>query len=119
MGASIFQRNSVLALACNQSRKWRCKREMLEKLNDTLNSLNLNITHVYSDNNFAYHDVISHKILKIGKKNTQKIERKHLTFRTRLKRLARKTICYSKSLEMHKILIGLLINLFEFSSKLL
>ena len=59
------------------------KREMLEKLNDTLNSLNLNITHVYSDNNFAYHDVISHKILKIGKINTQKIERKHLTFRTR------------------------------------
>ncbi|MCL1970650.1 MAG: IS1 family transposase, partial [Candidatus Bathyarchaeota archaeon] len=29
----------------------------------------------------------------------QRIERKHLTFRTRLKRLARKTICYSKSLE--------------------
>ena len=95
------------------------KREMLEKLNDTLNSLNLNITHVYSDNNFAYHDIISHKILKIGKNNTQKIERKHLTFRTCLKRLARKTICYSKSLEMHKILISLLINLLEFSSKLL
>ena len=74
---------------------------------------------VYSDNNFAYHDIISHKILKIGKNNTQKIERKHLTFRTRLKRLARKTICYSKSLEMHKILISLLINLLEFSSKLL
>ena len=79
------------------------KREMLEKLNDMLNSLNLNITHVYSDNNFAYHDVMPHKILKIGKKNTQKIERKHLTFRTRLKRLACKTICYSKSLEMYKI----------------
>ncbi|MBR0183593.1 MAG: hypothetical protein IJQ10_00260 [Clostridia bacterium] len=36
-----------------------------------------------------------------------------------MKRLARKTICYSKSLEMHKILIDLLINLFEFFSKLL
>jgi insertion element IS1 protein InsB len=92
---------------------------MLEKLNDTLNSLNLNITHVYSDNNFAYRDVISYKILKIGKMNTQKIERKHLTFRTRLKSLARKTICYSKSLEMHKILIELLINLIEFTPKLL
>ena len=44
-----------------------------------------------------------------GKINTQKIERKHLSFRTRLKRLARKTICFSKSLSMHNILLGLLI----------
>jgi insertion element IS1 protein InsB len=29
-----------------------------------------------------------------GKRNTQKIERKHLTLRTRIKRLARKTISY-------------------------
>ncbi|MDR2203501.1 MAG: IS1 family transposase [Nitrososphaerota archaeon] len=33
---------------------------------------------------------------------------------TRLKRLARRTICYSKSLEMHKIMFGLLINALEF-----
>ncbi|MBD2463520.1 transposase, partial [Oscillatoria sp. FACHB-1407] len=32
-----------------------------------------------------------------GKANTQKIERKHLTLRTRIKRLVRKTICFSKS----------------------
>ena len=31
-----------------------------------------------------------------GKRHTQKIERKHLTLRTRIKRLARKTICFSK-----------------------
>src|SRR5499426_3103249 len=30
-----------------------------------------------------------------GKRHTQKIERKHLTLRTRIKRLARKTICFS------------------------
>lgn len=30
-----------------------------------------------------------------------------------LKRLARKTICYSKSPEMHKIMLGLLINQIE------
>jgi insertion element IS1 protein InsB len=29
-----------------------------------------------------------------GKRNTQQIERKHLTFRTRIKRLMRKTICF-------------------------
>ena len=33
-----------------------------------------------------------------GKRNTQKIERKHLTLRTRIKRLVRKTICFSKSI---------------------
>ena len=50
----------------------------------------------------------------IGKKNTQKIERKHLTLRTRIKRLARKTICFSKSSQMHDIVIGLFINRYEF-----
>ncbi len=29
----------------------------------------------------------------VGKQNTQQIERKHLTLRTRIKRLARETIC--------------------------
>lgn len=49
-----------------------------------------------------------------SKKNTQQIERKHLTFRTRIKRLARKTICFSKSVFMHDLVIGLFINKFEF-----
>ena len=91
---------------------------MLPQLLELLNGLNLNISAVYSDNNFAYHDSISSEILQTGKKNTQKIERKHLTLRTRLKRLARKTICFSKSLHMHKIMIGLLINVLEFGHAL-
>ena len=49
-----------------------------------------------------------------GKRNTQRIERKHLTLRTRIKRLARKTICFSRSTQMHDIMIGLLINRYEF-----
>jgi len=85
---------------------------------ELLSDLNINIVKVYSDDNFAYHDVIPKNILQTGKANTQKIERKHLTFRTRLKRLARKTICYSKSLRMHTILFGLLINVLEFGLKL-
>jgi len=44
--------------------------------------LNLDISIVYSDDNYAYHDIISCNILKTGKQNTQKIERKHLTFGT-------------------------------------
>ncbi len=50
----------------------------------------------------------------IGKKNTQKIERKNLNFRTWIKRLTRKTICFSKLEKMHDIVIGLLINKIEF-----
>ena len=49
-----------------------------------------------------------------GKCNTQQIERKHLTLRTRIKRLARKTICFSKSIELHDIVIGLFVNRYEF-----
>ena len=49
-----------------------------------------------------------------GKRNTQKIERKHLTLRTRIKRLVRKTICFSKSIQMHDIVIGLFVNRYEF-----
>ncbi|MBD2367916.1 transposase, partial [Leptolyngbya sp. FACHB-161] len=42
------------------------------------------------------------------------IERKHLTLRTRIKRLARKTICFSKTEKMHDTVIGLFINRHEF-----
>jgi insertion element IS1 protein InsB len=49
-----------------------------------------------------------------GKRHTQRIERKHLTLRTCIKRLVRKTICFSKSIEMHDIVIGLYVNRCEF-----
>jgi insertion element IS1 protein InsB len=49
-----------------------------------------------------------------GKRNTQKIERKHLTLRTRIKRLARKTICFSKTTQMHDIVLGLFVNRYAF-----
>src|SRR5262249_4335561 len=40
----------------------------------------------------------------------QKFERKHLTLRTRMKRLVRKAMCCSKSIQMHDIVIGLFVN---------
>ncbi len=69
---------------------------------------------VYADHNFAYEKRIPAQQLVRGKKNTQKIERDHLTLRTRIKRLCRKTICFSKSVEVHKALVGTFINLFFF-----
>ena len=50
----------------------------------------------------------------VGKRKTQRIERKHLRLRTRIKRLTRKTICYSRTEEMHDIVIGMFINRYEF-----
>jgi insertion element IS1 protein InsB len=50
----------------------------------------------------------------VGKLTMQKIERKHLTLRTRLKRRARKTLCFSRSRVMHDLLIGLYMNRVEF-----
>jgi insertion element IS1 protein InsB len=44
----------------------------------------------------------------------QKIERKHLTLRTRLKRLTRKTLSFSRSCLMHDLTIGLYMNYVEF-----
>lgn len=49
-----------------------------------------------------------------GKHNMQKIEGKHINLRTRIKRLARKTICFSKTTNMHDIVIGIFINRYKF-----
>ena len=73
-----------------------------------------NITKYFTDGLGAYQRLLPHEQHEEGKRNTQKIERKFLTFRTRIKRLARKTICFSKSEWMHDIGIGLFINRFEF-----
>jgi len=94
------------------------KSEVLRELWSLLLGLNLNIVSVFSDDNFSYHEVMPGSILRTGKRFTRRIERKHLTFRTRLKRLARRTICYSKCWNMHEILFGLLINVLEFGNKL-
>jgi insertion element IS1 protein InsB len=48
------------------------------------------------------------------KQTQERIERKHLTLRTRIKRLARRTICFSKTEEMHDAVIGLFINRYDF-----
>lgn len=50
----------------------------------------------------------------IGKDLTWRIERKNLDLRTRLKRLTRRTICFSKSEILHDAVIGRFINLYLF-----
>ncbi len=72
------------------------------------------ITRFYTDGWGAYKRHLDPEQHVVGKQNTQKIERKHLTLRTRIKRLARKTICFSKLNQMHDIVIGLFVNRYEF-----
>ena len=45
-----------------------------------------------------------------GKKHAQAIERKNLALRTRIKRLRRRTTCFSKSVAMRDIVVGLVVN---------
>ena len=100
---SDHETNTPLAYVFG-TREYKYSDELLELLKP------FNIGTVYADNNFAYESRVTDKILVSGKKNTQNIERDHLTLRTRIKRLARKTICFSKDLDIHKSVIGTLIN---------
>lgn len=72
------------------------------------------IARFYTDDCGAYERHIEAQKHEVGKRNTQKIENKHLNLRPRIKRLARKTICFSKSIVMHDVVIGLFINRYEF-----
>ena len=73
------------------------------------------IRRYYSDAFPCYYKLLPKKQHTVGKSNTQRIERKNLTLRTRIKRLARRTICFSKTIEMHDIVIGLVINILDFA----
>ena len=80
------------------------------------------IRRFYTDSWGAYLRLVNPQQHTVGKINTQKIERKHLTLRTRIKRtplagrspMARKTICFSKSTWLQDVVIGLFINRYEF-----
>jgi len=64
------------------------------------------IVKFYTDGAGVYERNLYPKAHEVGKENTQNLERKHLTLRTRIKRLVRKTICFSKSIFMHDLVIG-------------
>ena len=72
------------------------------------------VTRYYTDKAGVYQRHLPPKWHTVGKLVIQKIERKHLTLRTRLKRLARKTLCFSRSCVMHDLVIGLYMNRVEF-----
>jgi insertion element IS1 protein InsB len=72
------------------------------------------ITKFSTDGWGAYERHLAAELHHIGKEHTQKIESKHINLRTRIKRLVRRTICFSKTERMHDLVIGLFINRHEF-----
>ncbi|MCU0680613.1 MAG: IS1 family transposase, partial [Planctomycetes bacterium] len=75
------QTGAVLAYTFG-SRKDKVFKELQELLNP------FKICKFYTDDWGSYNRHLEESKHEIGKRNTQKIERKHLTFRTRIKRLA-------------------------------
>jgi len=76
------------------------------------------ITKFYTDGWGAYERHLDTAQHHVGKENTQKIESKHINLRTRIKRLMRRTLCFSKTERMHDLVIGLFINRYEFGRSL-
>jgi insertion element IS1 protein InsB len=90
----------------------RRKDEVFLKLKELLEPFG--ITTYYTDGWGTYERHINAEQHQVGKENTQKIESKHINLRTRIKRLVRRTICFSKTERMHDLVIGLFVNRYEF-----
>jgi insertion element IS1 protein InsB len=72
------------------------------------------ITKFYTDGCGADERHLDPEQHQVGKEHTQKSESKHVNLRTRIKRLVRRTPCFSKTERMHDLVIGLFINRYEF-----
>ena len=90
----------------------RRKDDVLVQLQALLEPFRL--TRYHTDYWGAYARNLDAEVHTPGTRNTQQIERNPLTLRTRIKRLVRKTIGFSTSIEMHDIVIGLFVNRYEF-----
>ena len=71
------------------------------------------ITHYYTDTAGVDRRHLPPEQHTVGKLTMPKIERQQLTLRTRLKRFARTTLCFSRSWVMHDLIIGLYMNRIE------
>jgi insertion element IS1 protein InsB len=86
----------------------------LDELRDVLNPF-FDIGVIYTDGNTAYQN-ITESVVITGKRNTQRIENKHISLRTWCSRLVRKGIRFSKSHLMHRIVLGIVINFWFFNN---
>jgi insertion element IS1 protein InsB len=92
--AYCYDTKKILAFQIGKRNDATCKK-LFKKLD------HLTIKHYYTDDWKCYKKYIPAEKYTISKAKTQKIERQNLNFRTHIKRLARKTICFSKKDDMH------------------
>lgn len=96
------QRRKVAAFV-NERRTDAACRQLLQKL------AGCRITRYHTDKWQSYAKFLPARRHRTSKEGTSRIERHNLNFRTRLKRLQRHTICYSKSAVMHDAVIKLFV----------
>ena len=72
------------------------------------------LTRYSTDHWGAYGRNLAPAVQSPGTRQTQQIERKPLTLRTRIKRLVRQTLGFSQSPQRHDLVMGLFINRSEF-----
>jgi insertion element IS1 protein InsB len=70
----------------------------------------LGITQFYTEGGGASERHLEAEQPQGGKENTQKIESTHRNLRTRIKRVGRRTLCFSQTEQMHALVMGLCIN---------
>lgn len=90
---------------------WHCGRRTDESCQKLLDQLTpCRVLRYCTDDWESYQKLLPPAQHWIGKLWTQRIERHNLNFRTHLKRLHRKTICFSKTEQMHDAVIKLYIH---------
>ena len=94
------QRQRVAAYQNGRRTDHHCQR-LLKKLDGC------RVARFYTDNWKSYSKLLPARRHLTGKDGTRQIERHNLNFRTHVKRLQRRTICFSKSDEMHDAVIKL------------
>lgn len=106
-----MERKSGIILAYHHGKRTdECCKELMQKL------ASFTIRYYYTDDWQSYSKYIPLQQNMVGKDNTWKIERKNLNFRIHIKRLSRKTICFSKNESMHDKIIGMYINRYYFKT---
>ena len=93
---------------------WRRSAETLKYLLQLLKRFSIGM--FTTDGWPIYQEQIAQLKHLVGKIFTQRIERHNLTLRTHIKRLARRTLCFSKSVELHEKVIGAYIDKFHYQS---
>ena len=106
-----MERYSGIILAYHNGRRTD---DSCEKLMQKLEPFPIQLYH--TDDWQSYRKFIPQDKHIVGKDNTWKIERKNLNFRTHLKRLSRKSICFSKNESIHDKVIGMYINRYYYKT---